>query len=325
MRNSSINLLLTSSESVLFYKPYFESKGIPWEKVAIKYGLPVVYSDVEAWIPVKSYYLFLNHMSMICENDMPIIAGKHAAQIFIDGKWGIIKQDSGFKQVLSSMMENANLFSRQNAYWLERINGSWCCCNRSEMKPSYPGSAVNEWFRLSLLIHICRNWLGNAWYPKSVSVMASESQGSKYAEILLPNVEVRYGQSSLKLELEGVDDLQPMSNHPLRFRDLGEIEKLSDSYCHLPNFTLEWLASLFGVTSKTLYRYFKDHNTSFNQIKKNSILNKTCLLLSDTEYPISEIAYRMGYKDVSNFNRAIKSISGATPAQLRRDLSNRTR
>ncbi|PSW14613.1 AraC family transcriptional regulator [Photobacterium rosenbergii] len=322
MRNSSIKLLLTSFESILFFTPYFDSKGIPWEKVAKKFGLPIAYSDEEVWVPVKTYSMFLNHMAAICDNDMPIVAGKHAAQTFIDGKWGIIKQGSGFKQVISSMMENANLFSRQNEYWFERFNGSWCWCNRSGMKPSYPGSAVNEWFRLSLLTNICRNWLGNEWSPKSVSVMTSESQGNIYAEILLPNVEVRYGQPSLKLELEGVDDLQPMSNHPLCFRDLGDIEKLSDSYCHLPNFTLEWLASLFGVTSKTLYRYFKDHNTSFNQIKKKSILNRTCLFLSETEYPISEIAYRMGYKDVSNFNRAIKSISGATPAQLRRNLSD---
>ncbi|GAL26003.1 hypothetical protein JCM19239_2334 [Vibrio variabilis] len=321
MRKSPIPLLLTSSESMHFFTPYFEAKGIEWKATAKEFDLPVDYSSSEDWIPAKSFSLFLNSMSKYCDDDLPIWVGQKAAQRFIQGHWDVVEKGAKFREVIESMMRHAHSFTRQSTYWLVEIDGQWCWCNRSEMKPSFPGSVAYEWFRVAMLTYICRHWLGDDWIPSSLSVMTDEHQGKKYADILFPEMNVHYEQAFMKLELSGVEGLQPVVNKPLTSRDIKEIEILSDSYCHLPHFTLDWLASLFGVTTKTLYRYFKDHNTKFNTIKKRALLKKAQHLLHATEDTVSDISYRMGYRDVSNFNRAIKSMTGFTPAQIRTQVN----
>ncbi|WP_182018389.1 helix-turn-helix domain-containing protein [Vibrio diabolicus] len=317
MRRLHDNLILTSSESLLYYIPYFESNGIRWQEVADEFDLPYENPRAEAWIPMRSFSLFLNKMAKLCKDDMPLLVGKNTALSIIEGRWGLVEKEASFKHVLQSLMTNEHRFSRQNVYWLEQISGTWCLCNRSTLKPSFPGSDVNEWFRVSLLLNICRHWLGDDWLPKSLNVMTDETQGSRYHNLLFPNVNIRFGQPFMSIELTGVDALEAMTNRSLKSRDIGEVRLLAESYCHLPHFTLDWLAALFGVTSKTLYRYFKDHGTSFKEIKKRAVLERSEQLLRDTDEPVSNIAYQMGYEDVSNFNRAIKAMRGSTPAQLR--------
>jgi AraC-like DNA-binding protein len=267
---------------------------------------------------MRNFALFLNKMERLCDVDMPLQVGKSIAQQFVNGRWGLVDKNTNFQQMLQSFMSNEHLFSRQNSYWLEQAFGSWCLCNRSDVKPTYPGMSLNEWFRVAFLLEVCRHWLGNDWQPAKLSVMTEESVAKKYAELLLPFSDIHYGQASLSLELTGVTDLIPMTNRALKSRDISEILLLTESYCHLPHFTLDWLATLFGVTAKTLYRYLKDHSTSFREIKKSAVMKRSHQLLIETEETISDIAYQMGYDDVSNFNRMIKSICGLTPAQLRR-------
>ncbi|PMK02272.1 helix-turn-helix transcriptional regulator [Vibrio sp. 10N.261.55.A7] len=318
MRRLHSPLILTSSESLLFYIPYFDRKGIRWKEVADEFRLPSENLRSETWIPMRDFSLFLSKMATLCDDEMPLIVGQNTAQSVIDGRWGLIKQGTDFKRILQSLMTNEHRFSRQNSYWLEKVTGAWSWCHRGALKPSYPGANINEWFRVALLLHLCRNWLGREWQPSRLNVMTEERQGRIFADILLPQTNVLYGQPFLSLELTDVEDLEPMTSRSLKSRDIGEILLLAESYSHLPQFTMDWIASLFGVTTKTLYRYFKDHNTSFKEIKKNAVLKRSIQLLTETNEPVSTIAYQMGYDDVSNYNRAIKSISGFTPAQLRK-------
>ncbi|WP_112480209.1 helix-turn-helix domain-containing protein [Vibrio variabilis] len=318
MRKLHSPLILTSSETLLYYIPYLESKGIRWREIASDCGLPSDDVINESWLPMKELALFLSRIAPLCEDDMPLIVGQNIAQQVIEGKWGLIESGLDFKQTIQSLMRNEHRFSRQNTYWLEKVSGVWSWCHRGLLKPSFPGSNINEWFRVSLLLHICRHWLGNDWKPASLSLMSNKNQGRIYADILLPDTEIRYEQAYFSLELTDVENLEPMANRALKSRDISEILLLAESYCHIPHFTADWVASLFGVTPKTLYRYFKDHDTSFLEIKKHAILKRSKQLLLDTDESVSNIAYRMGYDNVSNYNRAIKAMCGLTPAQLRK-------
>lgn len=310
-------LILTSSDSLFYYTPYFDSKGIRWREVADEFRLPTDNLRPNTWIPMKDFSLFLSKMATLCEERMPLIVGQNVAQKLIDGKWDLIEKDSDFKQIVQVFMFNEHRFSRQNTFWLERISGEWCLCNRSVLKPSFPGAYINEWFRVAFILQLCRSKLGDDWAPASLNVMTDRKQGENFGEMLLPHTQIRYNQPFMSFELTSVQELEPMTNRSLKSRDIGEVRLLAESYCHLPHFTLDWLASLFGVTSKTLYRYFKDHDTSFKEIKKSAVLNRSKQLLQDTDEPVSNIAYQMGYDDVSNFNRAIKAMCGSTPAKVR--------
>jgi AraC-like DNA-binding protein len=46
-------------------------------------------------------------------------------------------------------------------------------------------------------------------------------------------------------------------------------------------------------------------------------INEAQQLLQETELGISEIAYRVGFENLSYFNRSFKRISGKTPRHFR--------
>lgn len=318
MRKNPPSMLLTSSISMEYFIPYMERHSLPWERKAKEMGLPLQYSTKNEWIPLKSYSLFIKEMSQHANEDMPICVGRDAAQMFLKGKRKYIEPDHDLKQAITAMLLNSQTMSRQNSFWVEQVNQQWCLCNKGELQPSFPGYEVVEWFRLSLLIMLCRNWLGQDWSPSEVSVMTSKPRGERFeSHLFSENTKVNYGQPYLRFELPGFENFESLSRAPLKQHGMQELDLLADSYCHLPSFTLEWLASLFGVTSKTLYRYFKDHNTSFKTFKNNAVLRRTCEFLFNSPEGIADIAYQMGYSDVSNFNRAIKNMCGQTPAQIR--------
>ncbi|MEZ9899682.1 helix-turn-helix domain-containing protein [Vibrio breoganii] len=320
MPKTPLSLLLTSSVSMRMFLPYLERSKLPWRQKAKEEGLPLEYPHPDEWLPLKNYAWFLKKIAALASENMPIEVGRETASEFKRLEHGYIKPDDDLKQALESMVVNSPSFSRQTTYWVEKLNQHWCLCNKGELHPSFPGNEVIEWFRLSFLIHLCRYWLGSDWEPSHVHIMTGEKLGGKYEPYLFKNTVVIYDQPFVKIELPFMDAFEPLASVPLKSRDIQEIKLLADSYCHLPTFTLDWLASLFGVTNKTLYRYFKNHDTNFAQIRNEAVLNKTYTLLTASDDTVSDIAYRMGYNDVSNFNRAIKRLTGKTPAQIRQTI-----
>ncbi len=317
MRKDSHSLLLTATDSMLFFIPYLERNKIDWQTIAESVDLPVSYSGSEKWIPIKNFSLFIEKITLLCAPDMPIIVGQEAAESLLRDKRGFFTPDDTFQHALTAIMTHSHLLTRQNTYWLEKINGYWCLCNRGNLSVTFPGYAAVEWFRISMLLHLCRHWLGKDWMPIQVNMMTALHQGYQYESLLLKGSEVAYNQPYLKIQLPSLSRFEPLVSRSLHSRNIQEIKLLAETYCHLPSFKIEWLASLFGVTRKTLYRYLKDNNTTFKELKKQAILNKATQLLTESDDSISSVAWRMGYSDVSNFNRAIKAITNKTPTQIR--------
>ncbi|MEZ8989640.1 helix-turn-helix domain-containing protein [Vibrio breoganii] len=319
MRKDSRSLLLTASDSMLFFIPYLERHKIDWKSIAKSVDLPTKYSNNEKWIPVKNYSLFIEAITPLCAPDMPIIVGKEAAKSLLQDRRRFFRPNDTFQQALTALITHSHTLTRQNTYWLQKLNEQWCLCNRGNLAPSYPGYAAVEWFRVSLLINLCRHWLGNEWSPSKVNMMTALHQGYLYEGYLFTDTAIAYNQPHLTIELPPLQSFEALASRSLHARDIQEIRLLTETYCHLPSFTIDWLASLFGVTRKTLYRYLKDNHTTFKEIKKQAILSKAEQLLAESNESISDIAFRMGYSDVSNFNRAIKRLSNKTPAQIRKE------
>lgn len=87
------------------------------------------------------------------------------------------------------------------------------------------------------------------------------------------------------------------------------------------NFTegvcLDRAAELANMNPSSFSRYFKRiHRKTFTQYVNEVKLGYACKLLIEQLFNISEVSYRSGFNNVSNFNRQFKSLKKMTPTEF---------
>jgi AraC-like DNA-binding protein len=82
-------------------------------------------------------------------------------------------------------------------------------------------------------------------------------------------------------------------------------------------------AGLFGIHRRTLHRRLKREGVTFDALVENVRADLAQELLAARDTPLSEVATRLGYCDVSAFSRAFRRWFGTTPARWRSEGRSR--
>ncbi|NTJ65900.1 AraC family transcriptional regulator [Agrobacterium rhizogenes] len=78
-------------------------------------------------------------------------------------------------------------------------------------------------------------------------------------------------------------------------------------------------AAAAGMTESSFSRFFrKNTGHTFTGYLSELRMAKACELLTHTDLPISQICARVGYTNLSNFNRAFRLLRGISPRSYRR-------
>lgn len=83
--------------------------------------------------------------------------------------------------------------------------------------------------------------------------------------------------------------------------------------------SLEDMAERFCVSSRTLKRRLAEKDTSYREIVELVLKDRAIQLLRYTNQSVSEIAYELGYADLSNFSRAFRKWTGKSASEFRED------
>jgi AraC family transcriptional regulator, transcriptional activator of pobA len=99
-----------------------------------------------------------------------------------------------------------------------------------------------------------------------------------------------------------------------RFRQLVELH-------YRDNFSIEDFAKALGVTRAHLHDACERsaHSTPLKLIH-NRILEEARLRLENTEFPVEQIAYSLGFRDPGYFNRFFKRLAGVSPGAFRQTV-----
>jgi AraC-like DNA-binding protein len=81
--------------------------------------------------------------------------------------------------------------------------------------------------------------------------------------------------------------------------------------------SLPQLAERMNLSRRTLIRRLAAAGTTFGALLDKHRMNRARTLLGDARFPVSEIAYRLGYSDPANFTRAFRRWFGQSPAEFR--------
>jgi AraC-like DNA-binding protein len=83
--------------------------------------------------------------------------------------------------------------------------------------------------------------------------------------------------------------------------------------------SLEEVAEKANLSKEAFCRFFKLRTRkTFTQYLQQLRINEAQKLLQETDLPVSEIAYKVGFENLSYFNRSFKSILGMPPKAFRK-------
>ncbi|MGB7131435.1 MAG: AraC family transcriptional regulator, partial [Candidatus Sulfotelmatobacter sp.] len=82
---------------------------------------------------------------------------------------------------------------------------------------------------------------------------------------------------------------------------------------------IEELCKLANLSARSLHRLFLRHiGENFRDYLGRLRIGRACMLLVETERPISVIASEAGFSNLSNFNRRFREVRHMTPKEFRR-------
>lgn len=85
---------------------------------------------------------------------------------------------------------------------------------------------------------------------------------------------------------------------------------------------LDVIARELGHSSRGLQRRLAQYNTTFQDLLESTRREAAKRYIEETDYMISEIAYRLGFSAIGNFTRAAKRWFGCTPREYRQGLQS---
>ncbi len=83
---------------------------------------------------------------------------------------------------------------------------------------------------------------------------------------------------------------------------------------------IERISAKLNISKQTLYRKLKAEGTLFKNLVEMVRFDKAKQLLNQTSLTTSEIAFRLGFSELSAFSRAFKRWSGVSPKKFRLTL-----
>lgn len=100
---------------------------------------------------------------------------------------------------------------------------------------------------------------------------------------------------------------------------IANINQLIDSKFEDPDFSLDFLADMIGISTAHMCRIYKQYTgNTINDIIAEKRMDQARRLLTDTNMSVGEIAEKVGYINPSYFYRVFKKANGVTPNEYRK-------
>jgi AraC-like DNA-binding protein len=85
--------------------------------------------------------------------------------------------------------------------------------------------------------------------------------------------------------------------------------------------TLEEMAKMLNLSTRTLNRYLEREGTSYRTLAGSLQFEIACERLASGAQSVTEIGYSLGFRDSANFTRAFRAKAGCSPSEYRRRIA----
>ncbi|MFT3924031.1 MAG: AraC family transcriptional regulator [Myxococcales bacterium] len=189
---------------------------------------------------------------------------------------------------------------------------------------------------LTVLLGWLRDALGAAWSPEEVWFEHAKPSGARALMRIyrcpmhfdMPCNALFFPRSLLERRLHSEHPdlaglIEPYLEELLRQKaqpaqvDQAVIKHIKSSLSHSPA-SLAEAARDQGVGARTLQRRLRAHGQSYQKLVDRARYESSLAYLADRSLSIGEVACKLGYADVTAFNRAFRRWTGQAPSHYRR-------
>jgi AraC-like DNA-binding protein len=235
---------------------------------------------------------------------------------------------------LSKISSIIHLYNSAQSIWLERQGETTLICTAYRPRLD-DGWMFGEQYTLTLLIQCIRAATRAAWLPSEihlestlfdlvqgrvnmlgVSAVKRRGVSAIAVETALLSVPMerlrRAGAATRDADFGVLSSSAPPTDFP------GSVAHLSRLFMGDEQRQIESIASVMGVSVRTLQRRLAEHGVDFSTILELTRLEAAVALLDDGSRGIMEIALELGYGEVSSFSRAFRRWTGVSPSRFRK-------
>ena len=298
-------------------------------------------SDTEALpevtLPLTTLRAFLEAAEQ-CSGDA--FLGLHVAQAFKRGTYGLVEY---IARASPTLRETFHRLARYMALLNDRMVASFeedaSMGTFTYGVPGEPlsyGRHANE-FGLALFVHVGRQLTGQPWNPLAVTfahpappdfapltahfgVTPSFGGGMNVLTLAASTLDrsVTSGDPVLLSVLERAAGTPPPREAEPALPDFVQrVHEAIRSSLRDGAPKMEALAKQLHVSARTLQRRLAEHRTTFQDAVDAVRCERARQYLRDPHLGVSEVAFLLGYSDLSTFDRAFKRWTGKTPREFR--------
>jgi AraC-like DNA-binding protein len=190
-------------------------------------------------------------------------------------------------------------------------------------------------YSMAIRLNTIRMMVGSQWAPLEVQFAhQAPAQISEHERIFCAPVLFGYSTNNFVVERELLERQVPAADRRLyrimkRYleRILEEIPQENDVLSSVRRAiaesmkdgepSLSSIAKKLAMSPRTLQRHLKGHGTEFKNLVADTRRRFALSYLRDRKNTLSEVAFLLGYSEVSAFNRAFKRWTGLTPLAYR--------
>ena len=315
------------------FQDFLKSIGMSMENMLEKAGIPNILWKEEIQFSTEEYYLFLKEIDkVITDEQILAISNVDNLNMFIPSFFAALSSKNGlegikrlakYKKLIGPVFLEIKEFEEivQVQYFFEQ---------REKELPRF--AVLNEQL---MLINLLNKGIGKKISP--VSVTSPFEYGGLLTKEINATInkakqnEIIFSMKDLKKPFLTannimVEYLEPQLKHKLAEMEseifetfASRVQKKLFQLIPSGQFGLENVAEEFGISGRTLQRNLSAENTSFNQLVKDIQKIMTFNYLEAKELSIDEIAYLVGYTELSSFYRAFKKWTGKTISQYQKE------
>jgi len=251
------------------------------------------------------------------------------------GAFGFYAMTSGtLREALAGMQAYFPVFQRNSVLQLSSQQGI-CELEYRLLDGDIMDRRQDAELTLGMLNNVVKNAMGEQWSPLEIDfqhpalVDDNPHRTAFECDIRFQQARnvIRFRESCLDQPMGKADPmlngvllgmLQEMANQPLAPISVTQRVKSEIIEC-LPSgeVSIESVAKRLNQPVRSLQRRLKEENSSFKALTETVREDLATYYLTYNTLTISEIAYRLGYSEVSAFTRAFLRWKGANPSQWR--------
>jgi AraC-like DNA-binding protein len=219
------------------------------------------------------------------------------------------------------------------------VDDDWAYLRLLLVDPAIEFPRQHNEYGIAIMLGTIRLMAGSQWAPSEVQLShPTPRDASEHIRLFRCPVSFGCASNAIVMEREFVDRTVPAADarlYPIlqRYLDrvlsempeedglLVSVRKAVGESMRDTDPTLTQVARRVALSPRTLQRRLKDRGIDFVRLVDDTRRRFAFNYLRDPEHTFTEIAYLLGYSEVSAFNRAFKRWTGSTPSDYRRKIT----